>query len=74
MIQRIILTFLILSLSNLVIGKGSSLDRVSITKMLRVGTTGDYEPFSFYEKDKLTGIDIQLARKLGFSLVSKWSL
>jgi cyclohexadienyl dehydratase len=35
---------------------------------LRVGTTGDYAPFSLHQDDAHTGIDIDLARNLGESL------
>lgn len=48
--------------------------RVRKSKVLRVGTTGDYPPFSFRDaKGKFTGIDIEmaehLARNLGLELV-----
>jgi cyclohexadienyl dehydratase len=29
--------------------------------VLKIGTTGDYAPFSFYKKKKLVGVDIDLA-------------
>ena len=44
-----------------------------VTADLRIGTTGDYEPFSFIEKEKLTGIDIELLADLSKEL-SKLSI
>ena len=48
----------------------SRLDRIIAEKILYVGTTGDYEPFSFYDNKTRTrtGIDIDLANKLAASL------
>lgn len=46
------------------------LDRVLQTKILRVGTTGDYKPFSFLDPatQKFEGVDIDLARDLAKTL------
>ncbi|MBW8182336.1 gamma subclass chorismate mutase AroQ [Shewanella nanhaiensis] len=56
----------------------SRLDRISAQKILYVGTTGDYEPFSFYPsssvnsptqtESNIQGIDIDLAKHLARSL------
>lgn len=48
----------------------SRLDQILATGELRIGTTGDYAPFSFRqdESGELTGIDIDLARNLAASL------
>ncbi|WP_083699808.1 transporter substrate-binding domain-containing protein [Shewanella sp. UCD-KL12] len=53
----------------------SQLDRITAQKILYVGTTGDYEPFSFYKtpiseetSHQVTGIDIDLAKHLAHSL------
>lgn len=57
----------------------SVLERVSATGILRVGTTGDYAPFSYAgnaagDSDGLTGIDINLAGNLAASLGAKLQL
>ncbi|MFN3233075.1 MAG: gamma subclass chorismate mutase AroQ [Alphaproteobacteria bacterium] len=44
------------------------LDAVLARGVLRVGTTGDYAPFSSFAEDGYTGIDIDLARSLADSL------
>ncbi len=47
----------------------SRLDQILATGTIRVGTTGDYAPFSFAEDgDEPTGIDIDLARDLAAGL------
>ncbi|WDE01516.1 gamma subclass chorismate mutase AroQ [Thalassomonas actiniarum] len=46
----------------------SRLDRILSEKILYVGTTGDYRPFSFYADNKRAGIDIVLARDLARTL------
>lgn len=49
--------------------KITALDRILEKKILRVGTTGDYKPFSFLKPNgEYEGIDIELARDLGKSL------
>lgn len=44
--------------------QGSLLDRIVARKQLRVGTTGDYAPFTVKTGDNWSGIDIDLARSL----------
>lgn len=45
------------------------LDKILKKRILRVGTTGDYKPFSFVADDgRYQGIDIELADHLGTSL------
>ena len=44
------------------------LDQIVATGLLRVGTTGDYAPFSHLKGDEYVGIDIELARDLAASL------
>jgi cyclohexadienyl dehydratase len=46
----------------------SRLDQILATNTLRVGTTGDYAPFSFRKGDSYQGIDIDLAKNLAKSL------
>lgn len=48
--------------------QGTLLDRIVARKQLRVGTTGDYAPFTFRTGDAWSGIDIDLARDLADSL------
>jgi len=47
---------------------GPVLDRVRATHVLRVGTTGDYAPFSLEANGHLSGADIELARDLAAHL------
>ena len=49
----------------------SRLDRVLAQKILYVGTTGDYEPFSYFDGTQRRGIDIDLAGLLAGSLGAK---
>lgn len=53
---------------------GTRLDQIVATGALRVGTTGDYSPFSHLEGDKYAGIDIELAADLAAALGVKLSL
>lgn len=46
----------------------SGLDRIQESRVLRVGTTGDYAPFSKWTGSEFEGIDMELARDLGKSL------
>jgi len=48
----------------------SKLDAILETKVLRVGTTGDYKPFSYLNPDvkAFEGVDIDMARSLGAAL------
>jgi len=45
-----------------------ALQRISSSGLLRVGTTGDYAPFSLEANGSLTGSDIELAQKLAEQL------
>lgn len=47
---------------------GSKLDKIIEEGVLRVGTTGDYKPFSYLNDGALAGIDIELASDLAASL------
>lgn len=47
---------------------GSRLDMIKENGVLRVGTTGDYLPFSYLKGEKLSGVDIELAEELAKSL------
>jgi cyclohexadienyl dehydratase len=44
------------------------LDRIAAARVLRVGTTGDYAPFSLERDGSLIGSDIELATRLAQSL------
>lgn len=46
----------------------SLLDRIVARKQLRIGTTGDYPPFSIKSGETWSGIDVDLARNLADSL------
>ena len=46
----------------------STLTEIRDAGVLRVGTTGDYLPFSYYFEGELMGIDIELAKDLASSL------
>jgi cyclohexadienyl dehydratase len=45
-----------------------ALERIHASKVLRVGTTGDYAPFSSQAGDVLTGSDIEMAQSLAQAL------
>ncbi len=47
------------------------LDNIMDSKILRVGTTGDYKPFTYLNGTQYEGIDIELARDLAKSLNAK---
>lgn len=47
---------------------GTLLDRILVRGVLRVGTTGDYPPFSMADGGDYTGVDIDLARRLADGL------
>jgi cyclohexadienyl dehydratase len=47
---------------------GPALRRIRAAGVLRVGTTGDYPPFSLEAAGRLTGADIELAQRLAASL------
>jgi len=48
--------------------RAAGLDRVRASGMLRIGTTGDYEPFSLAQDGRLRGADIELALALAGQL------
>ncbi|WP_256347240.1 transporter substrate-binding domain-containing protein [Pseudomonas gingeri] len=52
----------------------SRLDRIVQQGVLRVGTTGDYKPFSYKNADGFIGLDIELAEGLAASLGVKLEL
>ncbi len=52
----------------------SRLDRIVQQGVLRVGTTGDYKPFSYRNADGFIGLDIELAEGLAASLGVKLEL
>jgi cyclohexadienyl dehydratase len=51
-------------------GAQTRLDAILTQGMLRVGTTGDYKPFTFLDKatGEYSGVDIELAQNLGEAL------
>lgn len=68
-IWAIIVGILLLSLSPFILGQagaGERLERIMETKVLRVGTPGDYRPFSMLDKESgnYEGHDIDLAKLL----------
>jgi cyclohexadienyl dehydratase len=46
----------------------AALDRIRAAGVLRIGTTGDYAPFSLLTGDELAGADIELAKSLAQTL------
>lgn len=52
----------------------SRLDQIIHNGVLRVGTTGDYKPFSYKTADKFIGFDIELAEGLAKALGVKLEL
>jgi len=56
------------ALSSLHTTASPTFDRVRAAGVLRVGTTGDYAPFSTSSKGYLEGLDITLAERLGDAL------
>jgi cyclohexadienyl dehydratase len=49
-------------------GVAGVLDNVRSAGVVRIGTTGDYQPFSYRKSDRLTGIDIDLGERLAAHL------
>jgi cyclohexadienyl dehydratase len=47
---------------------GPALERIKASGLLRVGTTGDYAPFSTESQGRVSGIDIELGRALASQL------
>nr|WP_239687887.1 transporter substrate-binding domain-containing protein [Pseudomonas fuscovaginae] len=50
------------------------LDRIIQQGVLRVGTTGDYKPFSYKSGEHFIGLDIELAQELAQSMGAKLQL
>ena len=48
-----------------------TLDRIRASGVLRIGTTGDYAPFSLLTGDTLSGSDIELAKSLAQKLQAR---
>jgi cyclohexadienyl dehydratase len=48
--------------------RSAGLDRVRVSGVLRIGTTGDYEPFSLARDGRLRGADIELGLALAAQL------
>ena len=71
MMSAYILFFLLCSLPNAY--SQDVLKKISETKIIRFGTTGDYKPFSYYnqEKNEYNGIDIDLINDLAKKLDAK---
>ena len=66
--MRFLLLVLVLGWSQIAQAE-AVLDRIKSSGVLRVGTTGDYKPFTFLNKDgSYVGADIDMARKLAASL------
>ena len=66
-----VILFFILGFATSCANSNTSSSRLSEIKqagILRVGTTGDYAPFSFYQNKELKGIDIALAKALSKSI------
>ncbi|MCA9777434.1 MAG: transporter substrate-binding domain-containing protein [Candidatus Eremiobacteraeota bacterium] len=53
--------------------KPSNLDRILETGVLLVGTTADYEPFTYRERGELKGFDVEIARLIAEELNVKVS-
>ena len=53
---------------------GARLDKIMQTKTLRVGTPGDYRPFSMHEDGKITGHDIEVIEKIAGELGDKFDV
>jgi cyclohexadienyl dehydratase len=59
---------LIAALATLRSSPGPSLERIKASGLIRVGTTGDYAPFSTELGGRLSGVDIELARAFASEL------
>lgn len=55
-------------LAQLRIEPGSALVRLNAAGVIRIGTTGDYAPFSLEQEGRLSGVDIDLGRELAHTL------
>ena len=63
-----LLSFFLLFLTHYGVSQESVLDQVGKSTPLRVGTTADYRPFTYFEKDRYQGYDIDLARLIAQEL------
>lgn len=61
-------TELLTALRDVRLVKAPALNRIVAAGVVRIGTTGDYAPFTFASGDRLTGADIDLALSLAESL------
>lgn len=59
---------LVQSLSKLRTSSMPPLERIKASKVLRVGMTGDYAPFTLERNGELTGADVEMAEALASSL------
>lgn len=59
---------LIAALASVRLTSSASLARVRAAGVLRIGTTGDYAPFSLESDGRLSGMDVELARALAHEL------
>lgn len=50
------------------VNAGPRLDKIMTNKVLRVGTPGDYRPFSMHENGKIVGHDIEVVEKMAQEL------
>lgn len=50
---------------------GPALERIAASGVLRIGTTGDYAPFSLEHSGELGGADIELGRQLAAALQAR---
>lgn len=65
---KLVILFLVILLVGCDQQPKSKLDQIRESGVLRVGTTGDYKPFSYLNNEVLSGIDIELAGALARSL------
>jgi len=55
-------------------GAGNRLDDISARGVLRVGSTGDYKPFSYRTGDDFIGLDVELAGELAQAMGVKLAI
>lgn len=59
---------LLQALGRLRAAKAPALERIKASKVLRIGVTGDYAPFTLEHDAKLSGADVEMAQALAQSL------
>src|SRR5690606_23971153 len=59
---------LVKAVSGLRSAKIPALERISASKILRIGMTGDYAPFTLERDGNLSGADVQMAESLAKAL------